>query len=413
MKIAIVGSGISGLTTAYLLYKDFDIQIFEANDYIGGHTHTIAVNKDHGNYLVDTGFIVFNEETYPNFCKIINKLGVKSQPAEMTFSVKCSRTGIEYNAHSLNTFFSQRKNILFPPHYRMIFDIFRFRKQFEQLLQHDHDAEPLVPFLEGNGYSEQFINLFILPITASLWSASPDKARNFPLGTFVRFFKNHGFLNIINPFEWRVIKEGSHTYVKKMKPLFVDNIRLSCPVLSIKRHRDRVSVMHQGGNDDFDHVILAVHSDQALALLDDPSDLEKEILGPIGYQKNRTVLHTDTTILPHKKSIWASWNYYIPKEMQEGASLCYDMSILQSISSPDEFLVSLNQQQFINTDNIIGEYIYHHPIYSPDVPAAQKRHGEISGVNRTHYCGAYWGYGFHEDGVNSGLAACKYFGKKL
>jgi predicted NAD/FAD-binding protein len=395
------------------MYKDFDIHLFEANDYVGGHTHTIAVNRDHGNYMVDTGFIVFNEETYPNFCKIINNLGVASQPTEMTFSVKCSRTGIQYNAHSLSTFFAQRKNIFHPPHYRMIFDIFRFRKQFDTLLRHDHDAAPLVPFLEENGYSEQFINLFILPITASLWSASPDKARNFPLGTFVRFFENHGFLNIINPLQWLVIKGGSHTYVQKMTALFGDRIRLSCPVLSIKRHSDRVTVTHQQGEEDFDHVILAVHSDQTLNILEDPSDLETEILGVIGYQKNNVVLHTDTAILPSKQSIWASWNYYIPKEERNDASLCYDMSILQGISSADEFIVSLNQQEWIDTDKTIGEYIYHHPVYSPEVPAAQKRYAEISGVNRTHFCGAYWGYGFHEDGVKSGLAACTYFDKKL
>jgi len=413
MKIAIVGSGISGLTAAYLLYKDFDIHLFESNNYIGGHTHTIAVHKDHGNYMVDTGFIVFNETTYPNFCNILERLGVKSQSTEMTFSVRCSRTNIEYNAHSLNTFFSQRKNIFVPSHYRMIFDIFRFRKQFTELSDHQKDSEPLVPFLEKNGYSQKFINLFILPITASLWSASPDKAKNFPLGTFVRFFKNHGFLDIKNPFEWKVIKGGSCTYVDKMTRLFEDKIRLSCPVLEIKRHSDHVSIRHKDGSDNFDHVVLAVHSDQALTLLADATDIEKEILGSIRYQKNNVILHNDTAILPSKKSTWASWNYYIPRKEPEFACLSYDMNILQGISAPDEFLVSLNQQELINTDKIIGKYVYHHPVFSLDVPAVQKLHAKISGINRTHFCGAYWGNGFHEDGVKSSLAVCKYFGKKL
>ncbi|MBU0946885.1 MAG: FAD-dependent oxidoreductase [Proteobacteria bacterium] len=413
MKIAIVGSGISGLTAAYLLYKDFDIHVFEANDYSGGHTHTIPVAKEHGKYMVDTGFIVFNETTYPNFCKILHTLKVPSQPTEMTFSVRCRKSGIEYNTHSLNTFFSQRKNLFSPSHYRMIFDIFRFRNQFAELLQYDDNAVPLVPFLEEHGYSAQFINLFILPVTAALWSASPDKSRNFPLATFVRFFKNHGFLNIKNPIEWRVIQGGSQTYVQKMSAFFKDQIRLSCPVRRIQRSSDHVSIVHQEGSEDFDQVILAVHSDQALALLADPSEKEKEILAAINYQQNEVVLHSDTTMLPQKRSIWASWNYYISAQQQKAATLSYDMNILQGISAPEEFLVSLNQLEGINPDKIIGRYEYQHPVFTPDVPAAQKRHAEISAVNRTHYCGAYWGYGFHEDGVNSGLAVAAYFGKHL
>lgn len=413
MKIAIVGSGISGLTVAYLLYNDFDIHIFEANDYIGGHTHTITMGKDHGSYMVDTGFIVFNEKTYPNFCWILKNLKVPSQSTEMTFSVRCERTGIEYNAHSLNTLFIQRKNLFSPSHYRMIFDIFRFRRVFDKLLDHKHDAESLVPYLEHKGFGKNFINLFIMPTTASLWSAGPVQVRDFPLGTFVRFFKNHGFLNIKNPFQWQVVQGGSHRYVDKMAQLFRECIRLSCPVRSIKRHSDHVAIKHPNGTENFDQVILAVHSDQALAMLEDATNQEKEILGAIGYQPNNVVLHTDTRLLPKKRSIWASWNYLIPEEEQKTSTVTYDMNILQGISSPDEFLVSLNQQGLIDSNKIINRLEYHHPVYSPDVPAAQRRHPEISGVNRTHYCGAYWGYGFHEDGVNSGLAVCKYFGKKL
>ncbi len=413
MRIAIIGSGISGLTAAHLLHKDFDIHIFEAKDYIGGHTHTIPVQTESGSYMVDTGFIVFNETTYPNFCKIMKSLGVESQPTEMTFSVKCDQSGVEYNAHSLNTLFAQRKNIFCPSHYRMIYDMFRFRSEFENLLDHKYDHEPLVPYLEKNGYGPRFINLFVLPITASLWSAGLDKSKNFPLGTFVRFFKNHGFLDIKNPFQWRVIKSGSHAYVPKLTDPFKDKIRLNCPVTSIKREEDQVVVNHQQGVDHFDQVILAVHSDQALALLADPTSSEKEILGTIGYQANDVLLHTDTSILPGKESIWASWNYAIPEETQETASLTYDMNILQSISSPEEFLVSLNQRPAIDPAKIIGEYHYDHPLYTPQVPAAQNRHAEISGVNRTHYCGAYWSYGFHEDGVKSGLKVAKFFGKEL
>jgi predicted NAD/FAD-binding protein len=413
MKIAIIGGGISGLTASYLLYKDFDITLFEANDYIGGHTHTVPVNRDHGSYMVDTGFIVFNKKTYPNFCNIINELGVEYQPTQMTFSVKCLRTGIEYNAHSLNTFFAQRKNLFVPSHYKMILDIFRFRSEFDRLLDHDLDAEPLVPYLEKNNYSRSFIDLFILPITSSLWSAAPEQAKGFPLGTLVRFFKNHGFLDIKNPFQWLVVKGGSKQYVDKMLPLFGNKTRVSCPVTSIKRHEKHVEIMHKEGVEQFDQVIMATHSDQALKLLEEPTESEREILGAIGYQANNVTLHTDTRVLPDNKKIWASWNYLIGKNQWDSSSLTYDMKILQSIRSPEEFLVSLNQQDAIDPAKIIDDFAYHHPIYSPRVPAAQKRHPEISGVNRTHYCGAYWGYGFHEDGVKSALEVCRFFGKRL
>jgi predicted NAD/FAD-binding protein len=413
MKIAIIGGGISGLTASYLLYKDFDITLFEANDYIGGHTHTVPVNRDHGSYMVDTGFIVFNKKTYPNFCKIISNLGIEYQPTQMTFSVKCLRTGIEYNAHSLNTFFAQRKNLFVPSHYKMILDIFRFRSEFDRLLDHDLDAEPLVPYLEKNNYSRSFIDLFILPITSSLWSAAPEQAKGFPLGTLVRFFKNHGFLDIKNPFQWLVVKGGSKQYVDKMLPLFGNKTRVSCPVTSIKRHEKHVEIMHKEGVEQFDQVIMATHSDQALKLLEEPTESEREILGAIGYQANNVTLHTDTRVLPDNKKIWASWNYLIGKNQWDSSSLTYDMKILQSIRSPEEFLVSLNQQDAIDPAKIIDDFAYHHPIYSPRVPAAQKRHPEISGVNRTHYCGAYWGYGFHEDGVKSALEVCRFFGKRL
>jgi predicted NAD/FAD-binding protein len=413
MKIAIIGGGISGLTASYLLYKDFDITLFEANDYIGGHTHTVPVNRDHGSYMVDTGFIVFNKKTYPNFCKIISNLGIEYQPTQMTFSVKCLRTGIEYNAHSLNTFFAQRKNLFVPSHYKMILDIFRFRSEFDRLLDQDLDAEPLVPYLEKNNYSRSFIDLFILPITSSLWSAAPEQAKGFPLGTLVRFFKNHGFLDIKNPFQWLVVKGGSKQYVDKMLPLFGNKTRVSCPVTSIKRHEKHVEIMHKEGVEQFDQVIMATHSDQALKLLEEPTESEREILGAIGYQANNVTLHTDTRVLPDNKKIWASWNYLIGKNQWDSSSLTYDMKILQSIRSPEEFLVSLNQQDAIDPAKIIDDFAYHHPIYSPRVPAAQKRHPEISGVNRTHYCGAYWGYGFHEDGVKSALEVCRFFGKRL
>ena len=414
MRIAIIGGGISGLVSAYLLNEDHDIVLFEANDYIGGHTHTIDVTLGTSRYAVDTGFIVFNEVTYPNFLKLLARLGVEYQPSTMTFSVKSERDGIEYSAHNLNSIFAQRKNLLAPSFYRMIWDIFRFRREFGRLLEKERREEGLVPFLRSQGYSRRFIDYFIVPLGSSLWSTDPKRIDDFPLATFVRFFENHGFLQIKNPFEWKVIKGGSARYVEKLIAPFSGKIRLGSPVRTVVRHRDSVEVRLDGGIvETFDHVVLAVHSDQALAMLSDPAPAEREILGAIPYQENLTMLHTDTRILPNRRRIWSSWNYCIPKQELKRAVITYDMNILQSLRAPEEFCVTLNRPEAIARDRVIGTYNYHHPVYTTAAPAAQKRHGEISGVNRTHYAGAYWGYGFHEDGVNGALAACAYFGKRL
>jgi len=414
MRIAIIGGGVSGLVSAYLLNEDHDIVLFEANDYIGGHTHTIDVPMGDRCYAVDTGFIVFNEVTYPNFLKLLGRLRVEYQPSSMSFSVKSERDGIEYGAHNLNSLFAQRKNLLDPSFYRMIRDIFRFRSEFGRLLEKEPQEKGLAAFLRSQGYSGRFIDYFIIPLGSALWSADPQRMDDFPLATFVRFFANHGFLQIKNPLEWKVIKGGSARYVDKLIEPFRGKIRLGVPVRAVTRHPDRAEVRLDGAIvERFDHVVLAVHSDQALAMLSDPTPAERETLGAIPYQENLTMLHTDTRILPDRRSIWSSWNYCIPREQLNRAVITYDMSILQSLRAPEEFCVTLNRPEVIARDRIIGTYDYHHPVYTTAAPAAQKRHSEISGVNRTHYAGAYWGYGFHEDGVNGALAACSYFGKRL
>ena len=399
MRIAIIGGGISGMVSAYLLNKDHDIVLFEANNYIGGHTHTIDVTLGERRYAVDTGFIVFNEVTYPNFLKLLGQLGVEYQPSSMTFSVKSERDGIEYSTRNLNNLFAQRKNLLDPSFYQMIRDIFRFRRKFDSLLEGEQQEQSLVPFLLSQGYSRRFIDYFIIPLGASLWSADPKLINDFPLATFVRFFENHGFLQIKNPFEWKVIKGGSTRYVDKLIDPFRDKIRLDTPVRTVTRHPDKAEIQLDDGTiEQFDHLVLAVHSDQALEMLSDPTPVEREILGAIPYQENLTMLHTDTSILPDRQRIWSSWNYCIPREQLNRAVITYDMNILQSLQAPEEFCVTLNRPDVIDKDRIIGTYYYHHPIYTSVAPAVQKRHREISGVNRTHYAGAYWGYGFHEDG---------------
>jgi predicted NAD/FAD-binding protein len=414
MRIAIIGGGISGMVAAYLLHQDHDITLFEANDYIGGHTHThdVAIGGKH--YAVDSGFIVFNEVTYPNFLTLIKRLGVEYQPSTMTFSVKCERTGLEYGPHNVATFFAQKRNLLDPSFYKMIIDIFRFRRDFERLLNDDSGEQELGPYLLKNGYSQRFIDYFIIPLGSALWSADPKKVNNFPLQSFVRFFKNHGFLEIKHPLAWKVIKGGSQRYVEKLIRPFADRIRLSTPIRAVIRHQDYVEVAPANGDAiRFDHAVMGCHSDQALAMLHDPTPLEREILGAIPYQENTAVLHTDTSLLPKRKSLWSSWNYHIPRRELGRAALTYDMNILQTLDCEEELCVTLNRADAIQREKIIGTYSYHHPTYTREASLAQQRHNEISGHNRTHYCGAYWSYGFHEDGVTSALAACRYFGKSL
>ena len=299
MRIAIIGGGISGMVSAFLLNEDHDIVLFEANDYLGGHTHTVDVIVAQNRYSVDTGFIVFNEVTYPNFLKLLQRLGVEYQTSTMTFSVKSERDGVEYGAHNLNTLFAQRRNLLDPSFYRMILEIFRFRREFSSLLDKENRIEVLVPYLRSQGYSHRFIDYFIVPLGSSLWSTDPKKIDDFPLATFVRFFENHGFLKIRNSFEWKVIKGGSARYVDKLIGLLREKIRLSTPVRAVIRNSEKVEVHLDGGAvENFDHCVLAVHSDQALALLRDPTPQEREILGAISYQGNLTMLHTDAGILP-------------------------------------------------------------------------------------------------------------------
>ncbi len=414
MKLGIIGAGISGLTAAYMLHKDFDITVFEANDYIGGHTHTIDVQREDGSYAVDTGFIVFNEVTYPNFCEMIRRLGVSWQPTHMTFSVKCERTGLEYSPHNLNTFFAQRRNALKPGFWRMIYEIEKFRRSFDKLLSTEHDDIPLVPYLRNAGYSERFIDHFIVPMGVSLWSADPKVFEQFPLGTFVRFFKNHGIFEVQHPLQWYVIKGGSARYVDKLIAPFADRIRTGLPVRRISRSAGSVAVVcADGSSHQFDQVIIAAHSDQALSMLDQPTEAEREILGALPYQENTVVLHTDRAVLPSREWIWASWNYLIPRATMQRAAVTYNMNILQTIDSPVDFCVTLNKSDIISEEAVIGRYLYAHPIYKTGSSAVQQRHDEISGINRVHFCGAYWSYGFHEDGVRSALKVCKYFGKGL
>jgi uncharacterized protein len=414
MKIAIIGTGVSGMVTAYLLSDSHDITVFEKNDYIGGHTHTHDVEAKGKSFAVDTGFIVFNEVTYPNFVKLLRRLDVPWKNSQMSFSLRCEQTGLEYCPSSLDTLFAQRRNLLRPAFYRMVMDIFRFRKEGLKLLETHDDHVTLADYLQRENYSPLFIEKFILPMGAAVWSADPVRFRQFPARYFVEFFHNHGFLKVRDQPQWLVVQGGSRKYVEKLIKPFADRIRLNCPAESITRQDGYVEVRSKtGGAERFDAVVLAVHSDEALALLSDPSDAERQVLSALPYQENLTVLHTDATLLPRHRKCWAAWNYHVPRETLGRVALTYDMNILQGLDAPVEFCVTLNRPAEIDPGKTLRKLLYSHPVYTPAGRTAQERREEISGVRRTYYCGAYWSYGFHEDGVKSALAVCKHFGKGL
>lgn len=414
MKIAIVGGGISGLTAAYLLADEHEVTLFEANDYLGGHTHTVDVPRADKTWAVDTGFIVFNERTYPNFIALLRRLGVASQLSDMSFSVSDRRIGLEYRASNFNTLFAQRRNLVNLAFWRMLKDVFRFRKETLPLYGHSDMSQSLGDYLESHGYSRLFIDEFIVPMGSAIWSADPKQFLQFPAAAFVTFFANHGILEVKDQPKWRVVAGGSREYVKPLSVRFRDRVRLSTPVAAVRRFADHVEVTPQSGLPEaFDQIVLACHSDQALALLTDPSPAEQALLGAIPYQPNQTVLHNDAALLPSVPRARASWNCLIAQKEQQGVCLTYWMNLLQSFDTAEPFCVTLNSPEAIRPESVIQRFVYHHPVYSAAAFDAQKRREEISGVNRTWYCGAYWGWGFHEDGLKSALAVCARFGKEL
>tara|TARA_B110000438_G_scaffold299492_1_gene349770 strand:+ start:42 stop:1286 length:1245 start_codon:yes stop_codon:yes gene_type:complete len=404
MKIAIIGSGISGLTAAHLLCKDFDITVFEANDYIGGHTHTHDLEIEKKNWRIDSGFIVYNEKTYPNFIKLLKKLKVATQKTSMGFSVKVPDTGLEYSGGSLNSLFAQRLNLFRPSFLIMIKDILKFNRIAISKLEGIERTTTINDFLKKHKFGSQFIDNYIVPMGAAIWSTSASKTIEMPAAFYIRFFKNHGLLQIFNRPQWFVISGGSKSYIKKIVEGYKDRVKLSTPVKKVRRNDNGVDVFfgEKGSSEKFDKVIFATHSDQALRLLEEPSQEEIDILGALPYQKNEAILHTDSGILPKKKITWSSWNF-LNVNKSSPVSLTYNMNILQSLETKIDFLVTLNGSGAIDPKKIIKKILYHHPLFTIDGIEAQKKKHQISGVNNTFYCGAYWGNGFHEDGVNSAI----------
>lgn len=424
-NLAIIGSGIAGLTAAHVLSRRHRVTVFEANDYIGGHTHTVPVSLDQAgqtrDYQVDTGFIVCNDRNYPNFLRLLQKLNVAIQPTEMSFSVLNPALGLEYNGHNLDTLFAQRRNLLSPRFLRFVRDILRFNKaakqQLDSLSTTADEPVTLDRFLAGLGLSPMLRDNYLLPMVAAIWSCSVRQAGEFPLDFFLRFFLNHGLLDIKNRPQWYVLKGGSHSYVEPLTEPFRANLHLNAPVSAVLREPDQVQVVVNGEKQQFDQVIFACHSDQALALLQTPSTAEAAVLTDLKYQENDVTLHWDAALMPRRKKAWASWNFLAGQADSERLPVVtYSMNILQGIGSIEDekpLLVSLNANDLIEPTKVIRRFRYAHPVYSLAGARAQQRRSEICGVDRIHYCGAYWYNGFHEDGVRSALDVCERFGETL
>lgn len=410
LKIAIIGGGIAGNTLAYYLHQQHDITLFEANDYIGGHTHTHEVTVGGQKHAVDTGFIVFNDKTYPEFERILREAGVAWRDSNMSFSVRNEVSGLEYNGTTLNSLFAQRRNLLSPAFYRMILDILRFNKTSLSLLAAG-DEIPLGDYLKQQGYSSQFIRDYIVPMGAAIWSTDAEQMLQFPARFFVRFFHHHGMLTVDQRPQWRTIVGGSARYLEKITAGYRDRIQLNAAVQAVQRDTHGVTVTTQNGQSQrFDFVFFACHSDEALQILGaEATTAERDILGAIPYQDNTVYLHTDARLMPQRKLAWAAWNYHVTAQATGKVQVTYNMNILQGIQSSEPLLVTLNYTDAIAPDKVIKKLHYRHPLYTLAGAQAQARHAEISGKHRTGYAGAYWRNGFHEDGVVSALAAIQHF----
>ena len=414
-RIAIVGSGISGLTCGHILSQKHDVSVFEANDYIGGHTATIDVEKDGKQYAIDSGFIVFNDRTYPRFEQLLARLNVKALATEMSFSVHNSLTELEYNGNTLTSLFAQKRNLFRPRFWLFIREILRFNKLCKQAFVDDrYDYQTLGDLLENERFSEFFSLHYILPMGAAIWSSSIEDMKAFSLRFFIQFFQNHGLLNITDRPQWYVLEGGSRSYIPDLIAPFKSAIHLNSPVSAIVRSDGGVKLQVNDQWLEFDEVVLACHSDQALAMLSDATEDEVNVLSQLAYQNNEVVLHCDESLLPKRKAAWASWNYRLDGDTRKQASVTYNMNILQRLpSDAPTFCVTLNQSELIDNSKVLRVFNYSHPVFNEQTMQAQSQRTLISGVNNTHFAGAYWYNGFHEDGVHSAFDVCESFGLQL
>jgi len=410
MKIAIIGSGISGNTLAYHLNSNHQITLFESNSRVGGHSHTHEIEIANQKLNVDTGFIVFNKKTYPHFLNLLHELKVPYENSAMSFSVKDSQKDFEYNGTNLNALFAQRKNLISPTFYKMIKEILRFNKNSTLLLKNNEEIS-LGEYLDREAYSDFFKKYYILPMGSAIWSSDVKTMMTFPAKFFVRFFDNHGMLNINDRPQWLTITGGSINYVKKLISPFEKKIKLNSQIKSVERKNDHVAIQFHDRDEKFDWVFFACHSDEALKLIKSPTQDEKNVLKAIPYKDNEVILHFDERFMPRRKLAWAAWNYHVAEDSSSPVSLTYNMNILQNLKTNVPVLVTLNPQEKIDKHKIIKKLSYAHPQYSLKSIEAQSKHHLISGVNRTSFAGAYWGNGFHEDGVKSAIDAIEQFNK--
>jgi uncharacterized protein len=407
MKIAIVGTGISGLTAAHLLHRQHEITVYEAADRLGGHSHTVRVEDGGESCWIDTGFIVFNDRNYPHFERLLAELGVASQPSHMSFSVSDGNGGFEYSGTPWGLF-ARPSHLLSPSFLGMLRDWRRFNREARELIGMNGTAPSLGCWLEQKGFSKHFVERLIVPQASAVWSADPEQMWSFPASFMAEFFDNHGMYSIRGRPRWRTVAGGSRRYVEAISAPWRERVRLAAPVRRIERLPGRVRIEADGcETEDFDEVVIATHSDQALALLADPSEAELEILGAIPYQRNEALLHTDASLLPRRRAAWSSWNFHLAEERPRRTTVTYWMNNLQRLRARREYLLTLNRPQAIDPEKVLRRFSYDHPVYTREGVAAQAKHAEISGARRTRYCGAYWGWGFHEDGVVSALRACE------
>ena len=410
MRVAVVGSGIAGLSAAWLASREHEVVLFEAEARLGGHTHTHDVEQAGKRYRVDTGFIVHNAHNYPLLTRLFDELGVASQDTTMSFGAHIEATGLEYNATNLDALFCQRRNLFSPSFIRMVREILRFYREAGALLRDPAPGPSLGEYLEQNRYSTLFRDAHLIPMASALWSSPSATILDFPAKYLVKFMDHHRMLQVEGRPQWRVVQGGSSSYVQALKSRWSVDVRLACPVQRVTRDEAGVSVKHVAGEDRFDAIVIATHSDQALALLGDADALEREVLGAMPYQRNEVVLHTDRKLLPRNPKAWAAWNAFVPADRAAECSVSYCMNLLQGLDSPEPFVVTLNRTAAIDPAKVIARMTYHHPIYTHASVAAQSRQDDINGRRRTWFAGAYWGFGFHEDGMRAGVEAAKGLG---
>jgi predicted NAD/FAD-binding protein len=405
MRIAIVGTGIAGLVAAHRLHPEHEIVVYEAGERIGGHTHTVPVAAADGTHWIDTGFIVFNDRNYPHFEALLAELGVATQPSHMGFSVS-DGGGFEYSGTPWGLF-ARPRHLVSPAFLGMLREWRRFNREARALIGMNGTAPSLGHWLEQHGFSRHFVERLIVPQASAVWSADPEQMWSFPASFMAEFFENHGMYSLRNRPQWRTVSGGSRRYVEAIVAPWRHRVRLRAPVRRIERLPGRVRIEADGcESEEFDRVVIATHSDQALALLADPSEAEREVLGAIPYQRNEAALHTDASLMPRRRAAWSSWNFHLTSESAQGTTVTYWMNNLQRLRSRDHYFVTLNRMESIDPEKVIRQISYDHPVYTKEGMAAQARRAEISGARRTHFCGAYWGWGFHEDGVVSALRAC-------